>query len=231
MNPEILALGVVWYLVFLFSITCHEAAHAFVAYRLGDSTAYHAGQVTLNPWPHIQRSPFGMVLMPLLSFAFSQQMIGWASAPYDPAWALRYPKKSALMSLAGPVSNLILATIAGIALRLGVTNGVFVPQFSSVSHLVGAAESGALDGVATALSIAFVLNLLLATFNVIPFPPLDGSGVIKLFMSDDTARRYLTFLHEQPLFAMAGLLIAWKLFDPIFPQVLLIALRLVFSGM
>ncbi len=231
LTSQTLALGIVWYLVFVFSITCHEAAHAFAAHRLGDSTAYHAGQVSLNPWPHIRREPFGMVLMPLLTFAISRQMLGWASAPYDPGWALRYPRKAALMAAAGPIANLILTVLAGIGLRVGLSTGAFVPELSSFSQLVGAAQPGAFEGVATALSIAFVLNLLLFVFNLIPVPPLDGSGVIQLVMSEDLARRYRTFLWEQPMIAWAGLLLAWKLFDPVFRPILGFALTLVFGGL
>ena len=64
-SPEMLVLGVTWYVAFLFSLTLHEAAHALAAYKLGDPTAYHGGQVTLNPLPHMQREPFGTILVPL----------------------------------------------------------------------------------------------------------------------------------------------------------------------
>ena len=80
---DFLALGLGWYVVFVFSVTCHEAAHAFAAMKLGDKTAYHGGQVTLDPTPHVRRSPFGMVVVPILSFLLGGWMIGWASAPYD----------------------------------------------------------------------------------------------------------------------------------------------------
>ena len=67
LTPEFLTLGLIWYIVFLFSTTCHEASHALVAKLGGDPTAFHGGQVTLNPVPHVQREPFGMVVVPLLS--------------------------------------------------------------------------------------------------------------------------------------------------------------------
>jgi len=85
MTPQFLILGVIWYIVFLFSTTCHEGAHALIARIGGDSTAFHGGQVTLNPWPHIRREPFGLVVVPILSYFVAHWMIGWASAPYDPA--------------------------------------------------------------------------------------------------------------------------------------------------
>ena len=96
-----LALATVWYVVFIISLTFHEAAHAFVAHKFGDPTAYYQGQVTLDPIPHIRRSPVGMVIVPIVSFIIGGWMIGWASAPYDPYWADSNRRKAALMALAG----------------------------------------------------------------------------------------------------------------------------------
>src|SRR5262245_6316291 len=115
---------VVWYLVFVFSTTCHEAAHAWVAYRGGDLTAYSLGHVTLDPTPHIRRSPFGMVVVPLISFLWGGWMIGWASVPVNRRWAVDHPRRSALMSLAGPAANLLLASLALLAMRLLVAGDV-----------------------------------------------------------------------------------------------------------
>ena len=86
LTPEILVYGFISYIVFLFSTTCHEAAHALVAKLGGDSTAALSGQMTLNPVPHIRREPWGMVVIPILAFLFTRGMIGWASAPFDPLW-------------------------------------------------------------------------------------------------------------------------------------------------
>lgn len=211
-----LAFGLLFYLVFCFSITCHEAAHAWAASRLGDSTAYHAGQVSLSPLPHMRREPFGMVLMPILTFLLSGFMLGWASAPYDPQWALRHPKRGALMALAGPVANFILAGLAAIAIRIGLSSGAFgyFPG-TRFGEFLAAAPGSLFEPLGSALGIAFALNLLLGIFNLIPVPPLDGSGVIQLAMPDELARRYQTLLYEQPLLAWAGLLLAWKLSGPV----------------
>ena len=84
LSPEALVQGLIWYVVFLFSTTCHEASHSLAAKWGGDLTAFRGGQVTLNPLPHMKREPFGMLVVPLLSFLLGDWMIGWASAPYDP---------------------------------------------------------------------------------------------------------------------------------------------------
>lgn len=222
-----LALGLLWYVVFVFSTTCHEAAHALAAYRLGDPTAYQRGQVTLSPVPHVRREPFGMVVVPILTFLFSGWMLGWASAPYDPDWAHRYPKKSALMALAGPAANLALVAAAGVGVRLGMAAGWLEPAASfRFADFVAASRPGLAEGLAAGLAIAFALNLLLAVFNLIPVPPLDGSGVLQLFLRDDTARRYQLFLMSQPMLAWVGLLVAWRLFGPLFQPILVTAVSL-----
>src|SRR3989442_3755228 len=119
-QPETLALGFIWYAVFLFSTTCHEAAHALAAKLGGDPTAFHGGQVTLNPIPHIRREPVGTVVSPILSYLFGGWMICWASAPYDPAWQQRYPRRAACMALASPAANFLLVLAAAAAIRIGI---------------------------------------------------------------------------------------------------------------
>ena len=232
LTPEFLALGLLWYLVFFFSTTCHEAAHALVAWRLGDPTAYQAGQVSLNPLPHVRREPFGMILMPMLSYLFSGWMLGWASAPYDPGWAYRYPKKSALMALAGPSANFILALAAAFGIRLGLGTGFFRLPGGAVAYhqIVEGAEPGLATGLAAALSIAFTLNLVLGAFNLIPFPPLDGSGVVQLVMGESLARRYQAFLAEQRFLAFVGLLAAWRFGGQLLGQLWVIGVNILYLG-
>ncbi len=100
-------LGFAWYVVFVLSLSFHEAAHAFVAMKLGDKTAFYSGQVSLHPFAHMMREPIGMIVLPIVSYFYNGWMIGWASTPYDSAWAQRYPKREILMAMAGPLANLI----------------------------------------------------------------------------------------------------------------------------
>ena len=88
LSPELLALGFIWYVAFLFSTTCHEAAHALAAKIGGDDTAFAGGQVSLNPVPHIQREPWGMVVIPILSLIINGSLIGWASACMTLTWTV-----------------------------------------------------------------------------------------------------------------------------------------------
>lgn len=205
----------IWYCVFLFSTTLHEASHAWTALRFGDPTAYLGGQVSLDPRPHIQREPVGMVVLPLLSLFLMGWPFGYASAPYDPVWASRNHKKAAWMALAGPASNLLLVIIAMIFIRIAVNFGIFTfPESFSFSSIVLASNSN-YSTAALFISIFFSLNLLLAVLNCLPLPPLDGSEIISLFLKPSQAMKYQAFINN-PAYSLMGLFIAWQIFPKIF---------------
>lgn len=218
-TPDFLVYGFIWYVAFLFSTTCHEAAHALVAKLGGDQTAALGGQVTLNPVPHVRREPWGMVVIPILSFLFMHTMFGWASAPYDPLWERRHPKRAGLMALAGPAANYSLMLLAVIALRIGAAGGWL--QRNPLTNQR--------DFASTTLLIVFLLNLLLGTFNLLPVSPLDGSTVILLFMSERTAQRYLDWLRGNSL-AMAGLLVGMLVFYYIYDPIQSFVTKLLLPG-
>ena len=218
-SSDTLLLGLTWYVVFLFSTTCHEAAHALAAKLGGDLTAFHSGQVTLDPRPHIRREPFGMVLFPILTFLVGGWMMGWASAPYDPLWAQRHPRRAAWMSLAGPAANFVLVVLSGIAMRIAI-------QF----HLLKG-DTGTIEGISTLLGIMFSLNLLLCVFNLLPLPPLDGFSAIGLLLPESAAESLQSLGMRMRGFSMFGLLIAWRIFDPIFEPIHQRALRLLYLGL
>jgi Zn-dependent protease len=170
------------YLMFVFSTTCHEAAHALVARWGGDDTAYSLGHVTLDPMPHIFRSPMGMVIAPLIGLFTMHWPIGWASVPYDPHWGQRHPLRRAAMSLAGPAANFSIALVSIAILRIMLGAGVYHLNGTGVSSGFvflneGVPQNSPLAALAYLLSRLFELNLLLGLFNLIPLPPLDGSGV------------------------------------------------------
>jgi len=228
--PDI-ASGLIYYIVFLFSTTLHEAGHAWAAKLGGDLTAYHGGQVSLDPRPHIRREPFGMVILPLLSVLVSGWPFGFASAPYDPQWAMRYPKRAAWMALAGPGANLLLIIVAVVLIRIGLaTDLVFAPDSIRFGHVVATERTGALPGLAFLVGSFFCMNLILATLNLIPLPPLDGSAAIPLLLSSEKSTRYQRFIWSQPVLAIVGVLLAWRLFDVVYHPVFLFAVGLLYPG-
>lgn len=146
--------------VFLFSVVLHEVAHGFVARSLGDDTAERAGRLTLNPLPHID--PIGSVLMPLIGVLTHIPVIGWAKpVPYNPANLWRDRQWGPLkVALAGPLTNLLLLLIFGLAARF------------AYGHVSDQAVAG--------LLLVASVNAMLGLFNLIPIPPLDGSKLIGL---------------------------------------------------
>ena len=123
MDLNALSALILWFPVFLFSVCAHEAAHAWAGLKGGDSTAAEGGQVSLSPWPHVRRSPIGLVLVPIITTLLNGWPMGWASAPYNPYWAERYPRRAAWMAAAGPAANLALALVAFGFLALGLAVG------------------------------------------------------------------------------------------------------------
>jgi Zn-dependent protease len=218
-----LGTGFLWFVAFLFSTTVHEAMHALVAWKGGDPTAYHGGQVSLSPIPHIRREPIGMLAVPLLTSLTQGWAMGWASAPYDPVWAERHPLRAALMAAAGPAGNFLIAIAAFILIRIGLSAGWFTARDSvNVSRIVTMA-SGQPGFVTAALSVLLMFNVMAGAFNLLPLPPLDGSAVISIFLPERLAEG-LRDLQRHGAFSMVGLLVAWRVFplllDPLFATVL-----------
>jgi Zn-dependent protease len=211
----------IWYAVFLLSLTCHEAAHAWAARRGGDDTAYLGGQVTLNPLPHVLREPIGTILVPLVTYFQTGWMMGWASAPYDPYWQDRHPQRAAAMAAAGPFANLVLAALGFASLKVGLKAGWFdLPLTPALDRLVmpAATAPGIADGLGRMLSILLVLNLVLLVFNAIPLPPMDGASVLAGFVAP--VRDLMGRLRRSPLASLAGLAVAWFAFPYAFGPVL-----------
>jgi Zn-dependent protease len=177
LTPQVVALGITYYVVLLFSLSFHESAHAWAALRMGDHTAEREGRISLNPLVHID--PIGTVAMPLLQFLFSGvPLLAWAKpTPYNPANFRRDVTMSrghVMVAGAGPVSNLVLALVFAAA-------------------LFGVARSGLIDQgevVLNVLATGIQLNIALMLFNLAPIPPLDGSKVAAFGLPPALGQRY-----------------------------------------
>ena len=135
------------------------------------------------------------------------------------------------MSAAGPATNFSLALIAALIMRLGLAFGIFAPSPAFFTHMVGAAQpGGVMDGIATAVSVLFSLNILLGVFNLLPIPPLDGYGVLGLFVSEKGALKLQQMRFQMRTFAIIGLVLAWELFNRVFPPVFDAAGRMLYYG-
>jgi Zn-dependent protease len=162
-----MALALVLFIpLLLMSVVAHEVAHAWQARREGDRTAEALGRITLNPLPHLDL--WGSLLVPALLFVGGGVLFGWAKpVPVDPRNFRSHPWSDIRVSLAGIVANLLLATAFTLAAALAMWTGSQVPGWA-----------GAMDVARDAIYYGIFLNLLLAFFNLLPIPPLDGSHVL-----------------------------------------------------
>jgi len=185
-----LAQFIIFFPVFLFSLSFHEAAHAWSANRLGDPTAKTMGRLTLNPLAHIDW--IGTVLFPLMMFLMPGLLLfGWAKpVPVDPR-NLRGGRMGHLrVAVAGPVSNMFLALVFA-----GLIHAIFYLGFQSQTTAI----------VAQILDTGVFLNLMLAFFNLIPIPPLDGSAILEGLLPERYLAGYERFTRYGFLVLIAGL--------------------------
>jgi len=202
---------VIYMVVLLLAISCHEAGHAWMSWKYGDDTAYLLGRVTINPVKHTD--PVGTLLIPIVSFVLgsvggalgSIPLIGWGiPTPVNPRKWAKYKQANVMVSIAGIIANLILATIGFVIfkalLETGVING-------------GNIDSGLIKPLVILLQYMIMLNVSLAVFNLLPFPPLDGSKVLSTFLPESF--QPLFALMEQYGFLILMLLVYWGLIGAI----------------
>ncbi|MFN0087550.1 MAG: site-2 protease family protein [Blastocatellia bacterium] len=170
---------IIWFVVFLLSLTIHECAHAWAAERSGDPTARYLGRVTLNPIPHIDI--WGTIVFPLFAITTGGWMFGWAKpVPFNPLNLRDRKWGEIFIAIAGPASNILLMIIFAVLYKL-----VFR------SSLVSPAMLGDLEQpIRMMMGIGITINIVLAVFNMIPIPPLDGSHVLRNLLPDSLAESY-----------------------------------------
>lgn len=171
--------------ILILSVVIHEVSHGFVANILGDGTARHAGRLTLNPLKHLD--PIGSFLVPFLTYSTGGFIFGWAKpVPYNPYNLKDQKWGDAKVAAAGPLSNLLIAVVFGLILRFGV-------------------EAGMSSSPLEMLQVIVYLNLILAVFNLVPIPPLDGSKI--LFSILPYHMRYVQDFMEQYWLIFIGIFI------------------------
>ena len=171
----------IYMVVLVLAISAHEAGHAWTSYKFGDDTAYMLGRVTLNPVAHTD--PIGTLLIPMLSFVFGAlggplgaiPLIGWGKpTPVNPRKWTNYTWGNVSVSIAGVVANFILLAIGFIAARIMISQGFSFADFLGASN----------NPVAIFVGYMMTLNLALFVFNLLPFPPLDGSKILSTFLPE-----------------------------------------------
>lgn len=192
-------------IILIFSVIFHEVSHGFVADRLGDPTARLQGRLTLNPLKHID--PVGSIIVPLITSLFGFAF-GWAKpVPYNPYNLKNRRTGEFLIAAAGPASNLFLAIVFGTILR-------FV-----ASGITDQATATSLAPFMTVLSYIVIINIVLAIFNLIPLPPLDGSKFLFAVMPQQYGRLRYIMESYAPLWVLLVVFILWQFLYPVIPWV------------
>lgn len=180
--------------ILIFSVVIHEVAHGLMADRLGDPTARLSGRLTLNPVSHLDW--FGSIILPLLTYNLGGFIIGWAKpVPYNP-YNLKGRFSEAFVALAGPVSNLVLAVIFGLIVRLA--SDIDLP--ASLVQISGA--------------IAFI-NVLLAIFNLVPIPPLDGSKILFALIPNRLSQVRVWLERHSLVLVVIFIFFIWQIIAPV----------------
>src|SRR5687768_8601906 len=183
---------IIYMVVLLLAISCHEAGHAWMSYKFGDDTAYMLGRVTLNPVAHTD--PIGTLLIPIIAFVLgsiggalgSIPLIGWGKpTPVNPRKWTNYKLGNVMVSIAGVLANLILMTMGIVAAKIMMSQGFGIEEFFGRST----------NPLAIFVGNMMILNLSLFVFNLLPFPPLDGSKILGTFLPD-SAQPILDMLEQ-----------------------------------
>ena len=179
-----------------FSVVCHEIAHGFTAYKLGDPTASRAGRLSFNPIVHIDL--FGTIILPaILILTKSPFLFAWAKpVPVNPAYFRDRKKGMMLVAMAGPATNLAIAIVLSVVLHLA---GGFLPEF-----------------FARTFAWVSLINIMLMVFNLIPIPPLDGSRIVARFLSGKALWQYMK-LERFGMFIVFGLLFLGVISSILYP--------------
>lgn len=192
------------FFIILFSIIIHEFAHGYVAYLLGDETAYRHGRLTLNPVPHID--VIGSIIVPAISYMTASTFLGWAKPVPINLNNINHKYGEVMVAAAGVVSNISLAFICGVAYKFLYLNGLMT------------------EGLSKALFTVIGVNVSLAFFNLIPIPPFDGMAILQGFFPK---LRFFTGIIYNPIFMILAIIVASNIYMLFSPYIFRIVINLI----
>jgi len=185
--------------ILILSVIIHEVSHGYMAYILGDPTAKLAGRLTLNPIRHIDL--VGSIIVPIIT-SMAGFTFGWAKpVPYNPYNLKNKRRDELLIALAGPLSNLLIAFIFGTIIRFTVSGMSDITSFIQIASYI------------------VIINIVLAVFNLIPLPPLDGSKLLFVIFPDQYGRTRMILEQYAPIFILVIVFFLWQIVSPIIPYI------------
>lgn len=184
---------IIWFVVFLFSLSFHEASHAWTSEKFGDDTGRLQGRITLNPIAHID--PIGTIVFPLIMMFTSVPLLGWAKpVQTNPLLWRDKTRANISVSAAGPISNFILMVLAFVIMKVLIVAGILTlnREYRTIYDVIGPSpgQPAFVQPLALFLGVTLMLNLALGVFNLIPIPPLDGSHVLEELLPAPMAQAY-----------------------------------------
>ena len=193
------SISIISIVILIFSVIFHEVSHGYMADFLGDPTARIQGRLTLNPLKHID--PLGSIIVPLLT-TLAGFTFGWAKpVPYNPYNLKNRRQGEFLIAIAGPASNLFLALVFGLIIRFAFANAtIMTPVLQVLIDIV-------------------VINIVLAIFNLIPVPPLDGSKLLLAFLPNQYGNLRMSLERLGPIFVLIVVFFLWQIISPIIPAI------------
>ena len=227
MDTAIIAKFILYMVALIFSLSVHEAMHAWMSNRFGDDLAYHQGRISLNPVTHVD--PIGTLLFPAIAFFTGAALLGWARpTPVNP---LKWRNKRVAnfwVSIAGVLGNLAIAVIVGLIIRIMFHTGQLIPHPQFYSIIPVNADSSTMEAVVALLKVFFVMNVGLAVFNLFPIPPLDGSKILASILPEKFGSAIEAI--EQYGFIILLLALFTGVFGVVFGVVIPVAWNILFIG-
>lgn len=227
MDNAVIGQFILYMVALIFSLSVHEAMHAWMSNRFGDDLAYHQGRISLNPVTHVD--PIGTLLFPAIAFFTGAALLGWARpTPVNP---LKWRNKRVAnfwVSIAGVLGNLAIAVIVGLIIRIMFHTGQLIPHPQFYSIIPVNADSSTMEAVVALLKVFFVMNVGLAVFNLFPIPPLDGSKILASILPEKFGSAIEAI--EQYGFIILLLALFTGVFGVVFGVVIPVAWNILFIG-
>jgi Zn-dependent protease len=219
---------ILYMVALIFSLSVHEAMHAWMSNRFGDDLAHSLGRVSLSPVTHVD--PIGTLLFPAIAFFTGAPLLGWARpTPVNPLRWREKRKANFWVSIAGILGNLAIAIIVGIIILILVKTGAITAITNGRQYaLLAASAESTMQGVAALLETFFIMNIGLAVFNLFPIPPLDGSKILASILPESFSSGIEAI--EQYGFIILLLALVTGVFRAVFGVVIPLAWKILFVG-